>query len=128
MTYFGKKVKTYEYGGDIERNLKNMAVDELIKVKDKLRETFEAENKTEEGDIKPKSNKEWRTVWKEREGQISIESGWVEKEGTPKIMMIRVQSLEEREDQRITEFQERGRLLMKSTTISSEYTTLINKG
>ena len=33
------------------------------------------------------------------------------KEETPKIMMLRVQSLEEREEQRITEFQERGRLL-----------------
>jgi hypothetical protein len=35
----------------------------------------------------------------------------VEKEETPKIMMIRVQSLEEREDQRITEFRARGRQL-----------------
>ena len=65
----------------------------------------------DKGEVKPNPNKEWRTVWKEREGTRSIESGWVEKEETPKIMMIRIQSLEEREDQRITEFQERGRLL-----------------
>ena len=50
-------------------------------------------------------------MWKERDGKRSIESGWVDKEETPKIMMIRVHSLEEREDQRITEFQDRGRLL-----------------
>ena len=50
-------------------------------------------------------------MWKERDGKRSIESGWVDKEETPKIMMMRVQSLEEREDQRITEFQEKGRLL-----------------
>ena len=86
---------------------RHKAVDELNKIKEKLREG----EKTEEGEIKPNPNKEWRTVWKEREGTRSIESGWVEKEETPKIMMIRVQSLEEREDQRIIEFQERGRLL-----------------
>jgi hypothetical protein len=73
-----KKVRAYEYHGDIERNLKNMAVDELTKVKDKLRETFEAGNKTEEGNTKPNPNKEWRTVWKEKEGKILVESGWVE--------------------------------------------------
>ena len=35
----------------------------------------------------------------EKEGKRSVESGWVEveKEEEPKIMMIRVQSLEERE-------------------------------
>jgi hypothetical protein len=42
-----------------------------------------------------------------------IESGWIEKEKEedPRIMMIRVQSLEEREEQRIAEFQEKGRQL-----------------
>ena len=85
-----KKVRVHEYYGDIERNLRNMAVDELTKIKDKLREG----NKSEEGDIRPNPNKEWRTVWKEREGSRSIESGWVEKEETPKITMIRVQSSE----------------------------------
>ena len=35
-----------------------MAVDEMIKLKDKLREIFEAGNKIEEGDIKPNPNKE----------------------------------------------------------------------
>jgi len=128
MKKLWKKVRAYEYYGDIERNLKTMVVDKLTKVKDKLRETFEAGNKTEEGDIKPKPNKEWRTVWKEREGKRSIESGWVEKEETPKIMMIRVQSLEEREDQRITEFQERGRLHDEEYNDTSGRTTLINKG
>jgi hypothetical protein len=35
----------------------------------------------------------------------------VDKEEEPRIMMIRVQSLEEREEQRIAEFHERGRQL-----------------
>ena len=85
-----KKVRAYEYYGDIERNLKNIAIDELTKVKDKLRETFEAGNKTEEGDIKPNPNKEWRTFWKEIQVQRSAGSAspneewrtaWKEKEG-----------------------------------------------
>ena len=50
------------------------------------------------------------------EGQgwkVVVESGWVEveKEEEPRIMMIRVQSLEEREEQRIAELQEKGRQL-----------------
>jgi hypothetical protein len=130
-----KKVREYEHYGDIEKHLKNVAIQELIKVKDKLRETFEAGNLTEEGDIKPNPSREWRKVWKEKEVQRSagstssnkvwgtswkekdgkrvIESGWVEKEKEeePRIMMIRVQSLEEREEQRIAEFQEKGRQL-----------------
>jgi hypothetical protein len=138
-----KKVREYEHYGDIEKHLKNVAIQELIKVKDKLRETFEAGNLTEEGDIKPNPSREWRktwkekevqrsagstssnkvwgTSWKEKDGQKVIESGWVEKEKEeePRIMMIRVQSLEEREEQRIAEFQERGR------QIDEEYNEMI---
>ena len=33
-----KKVRVYEYYGDTERNLRNMAVDELNMIKEKLRE------------------------------------------------------------------------------------------
>ena len=85
-----EKVRAYEYYGDIERNLKNVAINELIKVKDKLRETFEAGKKTKEGDIKPNPNREWRKVWKEKEVQRSAGSthpnkewrtAWKEKEG-----------------------------------------------
>ena len=57
-----KKVRAYEHYGDIERNLKNVAIFELVKAKNKLREAFEAGNKTEEGDIKPNPNREWRKV------------------------------------------------------------------
>jgi Mg2+ and Co2+ transporter CorA len=69
-----KKVRAYEYYGDIEKHLKNVAIQELIKVKNKLRETFEAGNQTEEGDIKPSPNREWRKVWKEKEVQRSAGS------------------------------------------------------
>ena len=111
-----KKVREYGHYGDIEKHLKNVAIQELIKVKDKLRETVEVGNLTEEGDIKPNPSREWRKTWKEKEVQRSagstssnkvwgtswkekdgkrvIESGWVEKEKEeePRIMMIRVQS------------------------------------
>ena len=52
-----KKVRAYEHYGDIEKNLKNVAIFELTKAKNKLREAFEAGNKTEEGDIKPNQNR-----------------------------------------------------------------------
>jgi hypothetical protein len=62
----------------------------LPKPKNKLREAFEAGNKTEEGDIKPNPNNERRTAWKEKEGKRSVESGWVEveKEEEQKIIVL----------------------------------------
>jgi hypothetical protein len=58
-----------------------------------------------------KPDKVWKTAWKEKEGTKSVQSGWVDKEEVPKIMMMRVQSLDSLDDQRVNDIQQRGRLL-----------------
>ena len=87
MELLWKKVRVYEHYGDAERNLRHKAVDELNKIKEKMQDG--------EGEISTNPNKEWRTLWQERDGKRSIESGWVDKEEIPKIMMMRAQPLEE---------------------------------
>ena len=98
-----EKVSVHEHYGNSERNLRNKAVEELNKVKAKIQEG--------EGKNVKKPNKEWQTVWEESDGKRSVKSGWVNKEEVPKVMMMRVQPLEELEDQRVIYIQKRGRLL-----------------
>ena len=98
-----KKVSVYEHYGNSERNLRNKAVEELNKIKAKIQDG--------EGEEVKKPDKEWKTVWEESDGKKTVKSGWVNKEEVPKVMMMKVQPLEELEDQRVVEIQERGRLL-----------------
>ena len=103
MKLLWQKIIAYEHYGDSERNLRNKAVDELNKAKKFISDG--------EGESVKKPNKVWKTVWEESDGARSVKSGWVNKEEVPKVMTMRVQPLEELDDQRVIDIQERGRLL-----------------
>ena len=98
-----KKISIYFHYGNSEINLRNKAIDELNKAKKFISDG--------EGEKVEKPDKVWKTVWKESDGTRSAQSGWVDKEEVPKVMMMRVQPLEELDDQRVVDIQERGRLL-----------------
>ena len=93
-----QKIIAYEHHGHSERRSRNKAVDELSKAKKFISDG--------EGEKLEKPDQVWKTLWKESDGTKTVQSGWVDKEEVPKVMVMRAQPLEELEDPRVMDIQQ----------------------